>query len=456
MEPNNTYEQEIDLKDLMFAVLYKWRPIILVAVVLAVVLGGYRAVSSYRSQNDAATVEKAQKDYDAALELYEKNKANCEREIENLTKSIEDQQDYLEKSALMNMSPYDVWVAQTVLFIKTDYQIMPDMVYQNLNFTDTILASYRTALTNLEFLKTVADSVGMDERYLEELVSVAVSGNLLTIEAKGETESTAEKIMDAMLDGVDSKKDQIRTSIGNHTVSQVSSSVGSKVDLNLQDTQKAQSDRLTTLNDSLEKKQDELDALEEPEKPSTSTMTAVKNGIKYAVLGCVLGAFLVVFVVCVIFLMSDKLYSAKELKNRYRVKILGKLPASAKKLSAVDARLRKLEGRAGNTDTSAEYGLIAANISNYAGDVKSLMVLGTADPKLLSQVVSGLESRLAGVKVMAGGNVLRDEQSLRQLPECDGVVLVEQCGSSAYSDVALEIEKAKDLQKNVVGCVVFE
>lgn len=39
MDNNSTYEQyeqEIDLKDLMFAVLHKWRPVILVAVVLAV------------------------------------------------------------------------------------------------------------------------------------------------------------------------------------------------------------------------------------------------------------------------------------------------------------------------------------------------------------------------------------------------------------------------------------
>ena len=39
MEPNNNYEQEIDLKDLMFAVLRKWRPIIVIAVVFAVLLG---------------------------------------------------------------------------------------------------------------------------------------------------------------------------------------------------------------------------------------------------------------------------------------------------------------------------------------------------------------------------------------------------------------------------------
>ena len=55
MDNNSTYEQyeqEIDLKDLMFAVLHKWRPVILVAVVLAVVLGGAKGAMTYRQQND--------------------------------------------------------------------------------------------------------------------------------------------------------------------------------------------------------------------------------------------------------------------------------------------------------------------------------------------------------------------------------------------------------------------
>lgn len=55
MDNNSTYEQyeqEIDLKDLMFAVLHKWRPVILVAVVLALVLGGAKGAMTYRQQND--------------------------------------------------------------------------------------------------------------------------------------------------------------------------------------------------------------------------------------------------------------------------------------------------------------------------------------------------------------------------------------------------------------------
>ena len=38
----NTDEQEIDLKDLMFAVFHKWRPVILVAVICGLLLGGVK------------------------------------------------------------------------------------------------------------------------------------------------------------------------------------------------------------------------------------------------------------------------------------------------------------------------------------------------------------------------------------------------------------------------------
>ncbi len=50
MDQNNTYEQEIDLKDLMFAVLHKWKGILLVAIVFAILLGGVKAVMTYRDQ----------------------------------------------------------------------------------------------------------------------------------------------------------------------------------------------------------------------------------------------------------------------------------------------------------------------------------------------------------------------------------------------------------------------
>ena len=44
----NTEEQEIDLKDLMFAVFHKWRPLILVAVICGLLLGGVKGFMTYK------------------------------------------------------------------------------------------------------------------------------------------------------------------------------------------------------------------------------------------------------------------------------------------------------------------------------------------------------------------------------------------------------------------------
>ena len=59
MENNANEVVEIDLKDLMFAVLHKWRPVLAVAVIMAVLLGGAKGTMTYRKQNDPETVKEA-------------------------------------------------------------------------------------------------------------------------------------------------------------------------------------------------------------------------------------------------------------------------------------------------------------------------------------------------------------------------------------------------------------
>ena len=250
MEPNSTYDQEIDLKDLMFAVLYKWRPVVIAAVVIGLLLGGFKAFSTYKSQNDPTVIAEKEADYQKNLEIYEKNKSTGEREIDNLLNDITEQQMYLEKSVRMNMSPYDVWEAKIDLFVKTDYVIMPDMVYQNVDYTDTILQAYQSALTNTEFLQKVAKKVGTEPRYLKELINIQVDQKILSVKVNYTDEKSVKEIMQYVLSGVDDAKAKIEETIGAHTISVVDESVGSKVDLELADAQKEESTRLVDLNTS--------------------------------------------------------------------------------------------------------------------------------------------------------------------------------------------------------------
>ena len=457
-ETGSAYEQEIDLKDLMFAVLYRWRPIILAAVALALLLGGWRAFSVYRNQSTGDAAQKAYEEYERAVQVYEQSQESLQRELDSLMERITEQQEYLEKSVLMNISPYNIWEAENLLFLDSGYRIMPGMTYQGPDYTDTLLRAYRAALTNMSFMSGVAEQTGIGERYLMELVTLTTENRLLSIRVRSGDKETTESIMNELMKGVREAQKELRSSIGEHTIKEVSGSCGTLIDLALLDTQKAQNDQLVTLNDRLTAKQDELDNMEEPKAPAASVIGAIKSGIKYAVLGGVLGAFVVVFLVCVVFLMSDKLYLGKGLKERFRIPVLGAIPAAGRKRKGVDGLLARLEGRAADDGSGREgvYDLIAAGISSCVDASSVLLVAGTALAEEIEETAEELSEKIPDCQVIAGGNLLKSAEMLRKLQECGVVVFVERCGHSTYGDVEQELERAAGLKKQVAGFVVFE
>ena len=61
------YEQEIDLKDLLFVLLYRWRILLLAAVIGAALLGGYRAVKGNAKQMDLPQMNLADWAFDTSV-----------------------------------------------------------------------------------------------------------------------------------------------------------------------------------------------------------------------------------------------------------------------------------------------------------------------------------------------------------------------------------------------------
>ena len=79
MESQYNYEQEIDLKDLMFAVLRKWRPIILIAIVFAVLLGGMKGAGALKQMKDSEYLAAKKQEYDNSMDQYAISKASLEK-----------------------------------------------------------------------------------------------------------------------------------------------------------------------------------------------------------------------------------------------------------------------------------------------------------------------------------------------------------------------------------------
>ena len=473
METNNEYTREIDLKDLMFAILRKWRTVLSVAVVLAVLLGGLKGFKALQATKDTKVQQEKMADYQRELDSYTTAKESGEREIENINEDIQAQQTYMDESVLMNMSAYDVCEASADLFIKTDYQVMPGMVYQNADYTDSILQAYQSALGSAALQENVAKEVSLKPQYLKELVSVKRGSftpgttvenggytrytNLLTIKVRYSDKEKAQDILGSILSEVNALQEQIAGTIGPHTVSVVNQTAGSTVDMDLAKLQKTNRDAITELQTSLADKEKALKELKEPSAPVAGMSAVVKSGVKYAVLGGILGVFAVAFCISAMFVMSDKVYAAKDIRRRYGLNFLGTLEAEgAKKKSGIDAWLARLEGRRVSGDAKKDYPLLAANVENYAGECKKLLVTGLVASSQLESLVKNLQKELKGYELTAGVNMLESAKTLKMLPECDGVILVEQTGVSSYADMTQEIEKIQSMDKPVVGCVVVE
>ena len=473
MNSVNGYAQEMDLRELIYVILRKWRTVLSVAVVLAVLLGGLKGFKTLQMARDTKAQQEKIADYQRELDSYTIAKESGEREIENINDDIQAQQTYMDESVLMNMSAYDVCEASADLFIKTDYQVMPGMVYQNADYTDSILQAYQSALGSAALQENVAKEVSLKPQYLKELVSVKrgsfTSGttvenggytrytNLLTIKVRYSDKEKAQDILDSILSEVNALQEQIAGTIGPHTVSVVNQTAGSTVDMDLAKLQKTNRDAITELQTSLADKEKALKELKEPSAPAAGMNAVVKSGVKYAIFGGILGVFMVAFFISVMFVMSDKLYAAKDIRKRYGLNFLGAMDAEgAKPKKGIDAWLARLEGRRVNVDAAKNYALLAANVENYAGECKKLLVTGLVASRQLESLAQELQKELNGYELIAGANMLEDAKTLKKLPECDGVILVEQTGVSSYADMTQEIEKIQSMDKPVVGCVVVE
>ena len=218
------YEQEIDLKDLFFAVLYRWRVLLLAAVLGACILGGYKGISGGQSeeQNVPEGLEQEAEQYDSV-------KAALEASIINLEITIEAQNHYITEAPIMQINPYNEAVASAELLIQSNE--LENGKIKNL------LNGYEYALLNGSYLKEAAADVGTEPRYLKELLRVEQKeingegqeilwnmqsqepvGKILSVWAVGEDKQEAEELLSAVLEETEAIHQKLEAEIGTHDV----------------------------------------------------------------------------------------------------------------------------------------------------------------------------------------------------------------------------------------------
>ena len=139
-----------------------------------------------------------------------------------------------------------------------------------------------------------------------------------------------------------------------------------------------------------------------------------------------------------LFIFNNKVYSADEFKDKTNIRVLGNIASD--KLTFID----KLEHRPINTDIN----LLSSNLNTFSNSKTILFTGELLDEQLLS--------KLNNKDIISTGSIIDDSKAIDSLSKTNDIVLVVKCNKTDYKTINEVRQRIKDLNKNIVGCVVVE
>ena len=472
-------EEEIDLVALMVTLLHKLKPILLTAVVCAVLFGG---VAGVQAAKGGSTSAEKQKVYEQALDEYEQKKADYafeQKQYEQSTannqqmqkqaqETLEQAQDYAENSLLGQLNAYNVWTAQADVYVDA----------ADASRTAALLTAYSNQLTSGDALEQAAEAVNLQARYLTGAIAaepqvsgtetVAYSG-VLTLRAYAADQVRAQAMLDAMLGQLNRLHDSISAAVGSHGVRVISTGISQGVSMELRAAQQENNADIQELQSQLVELQSAQQTLEDNWNSTKSDWKnisepaldggAASSVAKYLLIGFLLGGVLACGVVVVKFLLDGMVYSASELNRSTGLPVLGALASDrTKKAGKLDAKLYQMEGRPDGSADAEMLCLMAQTIRSRAPEAKNILVTGDLPADQLEALAAALQATepLRGQSVTAAESILKAAATVPHVVAADAIVLAADCTVTRTDAVREQNEKIVRLGKQILGCIVYE
>ena len=472
-------EEEIDLVALMVTLLHKLKPILLTAVVCAVLFGG---VAGVRAAKGGSTSAEKQKAYEQALDEYEQKKADYafeQKQYEQSTannqqmqkqaqETLEQAQDYAENSLLGQLNAYNVWTAQADVYVDA----------ADASRTAALLTAYSNQLTSGDALEQAAEAVNLQARYLTGAIAaepqvsgtetVAYSG-VLTLRAYAADQVRAQAMLDAMLVQLNRLHDSISAAVCSHDVRVISTGISQGVSMELRAAQQENNADIQELQSQLVELQSAQQTLDDNWNSAKSDWKntsepalgggAASSVAKYLLIGFLLGGILACGVVVVKFLLDGMVYSASELNRSTGLPVLGALASDrTKKAGKLDAKLYQMEGRPDGSADAEMLCLMAQTIRSRAPEAKNILVTGDLPADQLEALAAALQATepLRGQSVTAAESILKAAATVPHVVAADAIVLAADCTVTRTDAVREQNEKIVRLGKQILGCIVYE
>ena len=461
------YEQEISLGRIFYRIFRDWRKICLAAVVIALLAGvGNFSLKKIRNTNPEY-LRKAEENFERELAGFRATGETLRREIANLEETRAEREAYNADSILMKINPYREFNASLQIYIATDYQIVPELTYQNIDLSNRILQSYLTYMVNGDMYQYILDHLSqpVELRYLKEILSITpdYDNRMISLNVQNVDEEGCEEILTLAQEGILAKQPGIVKAIGEHELNTVNQSVYESVNLELDEWQKANIQYVSELSIRLQEKGEEYAKWErspEPQKEYTAA-SILRNSIKTMILGFLAGAVLAAIFIAFCYIMSDKLQDADNLKNRYGLRVVAQVPKVHKK--RVWVGFDRLFACMGGLPL---YERDAAALAKVAAQsvMAELMAMGTLKGGTIAFTGNvALEEMKKLIAEMEWGdsctvkcvpNILNNPSAVPEIMNAEYIVLIEKQEESSYTQITRELSELAAWKKKVLGFVV--
>lgn len=481
----NNYEDdmEIDLVDLMFYLLKKWRSLI-VAIVIGVILGaGLYVVKNYQQQAEQAAqeAELLKNDEDEAFDEKDYNiskdtKVNMDiayqyRQLYN--KQLE----YNQKSIIMQLDPNEVYAGVLEYYISAG------------NNTGLLSELYQNILNDDDILEELKDASGFkcETPYIKELISSYVSDDnaafinvnsnvenvekhsFVTYRVVSTNQKSCEKMLQVLRERVEALQAEHEETYGAYGASEVSSAISQVTDTTYLNAQRENVDRLsnylTTMknaesafsddektyytNKYLAKEYVDSDNAEEAKAVLLEEAEPVSK-VKWIAIGVILLVMIWGGYYVVRYLLDQRIKTVSELQNTYHLPVIGIVQTETNDSKGLDKMLDHLYQNTKQKPDTLEYVIQAIN----AMQTERAVLCGDIEIPEVKKLMEELSDSCEHMKT--GDFISKNIESLEHAKVAGNEILVVRVDKNRRKEIEKEIESCRLQKISMVGVVVVE
>ncbi len=459
----------INIKKLIWKMVFGWKLILVVAIAFAVLFAGYK----YKSDDNAIKAENALTGQISGGEL---QKAD---EIIKNYERLNFYEEYYNNSLMFNIDPEKYTYLVLQYYVDSDYSYNAEGEVE-VDYTPALVLAYNGYVSNNSFAQDIKEllSTEKEAKYIKELIQSTPSVESFTIQLTiGIPNGYDAKEMENAVDKAIADKAKSFENIGSHRIQKINSSLNianstsvEQLIFNTRTTIESLKNTISNLKNGLTSNQKKYIYNNMPyenykaEFETSSSFNAQSKpsiNILFAAIGFVLGAFVVCGCYLLREILSGKMQDEDDLEVVYGIRKFGHIETKGveHRRFFIDKILYNIKNRSNNVlekDKQVEYVVSAIKLACNERNIQTICLVQSGklniNDKLKKSVLDKLKSEHITCDIVS--NVESDSESLKKAVKTENVVMLEMLNCSRYKNMENQIKVLNQYSVNILGAVI--